>query len=105
MIKIGDKCHAKLQLLWIDIAGDATTVGSDDFNKMKCCEIHTDCYLYDIQELDGRKYVRTFASYQKKDDIGFGDRNVYPLEVFDKTSQVKINKAWKEMQKVNGKIQ
>ena len=35
----------------------------------------------------------------------FGDRNVYPLEVFDKTSQVKINKAWKEMQKVNGKIQ
>ena len=42
---------------------------------------------------------------KKKDDIGFGDRNVYPLEVFDKTSQVKINKAWKEMQKVNGKIQ
>tara|TARA_B100001109_G_scaffold190099_1_gene156746 strand:- start:104 stop:418 length:315 start_codon:yes stop_codon:yes gene_type:complete len=104
MIKIGDKVHAKLQLKWIDIAGDATTVGSDDFNKMKCCEIHTDCYLYDIQVIEGRNYVKTFASYQKRDDIGFGDRNIYPLEVFDKTSQDKINKAWKEMKKINDKV-
>ena len=39
MIKIGDRYHKKLNLMWIDIAGDATTVGPDDFNKMKCCEI------------------------------------------------------------------
>lgn len=99
MIKIGERFHKKLNLIWIDIAGDATTVGPDDFNKMKCCEIHTDCYLYDIQVIDGREYVRTFASYQVKDDIGFGDRNIYPFEVFDKLSQVKIKKAWKEMLK------
>lgn len=99
MIKIGNRYHAKLKLLWIDIAGDATTVGGDDFDKMKCCEIHTECFLYDLKTIDGREYVRTFASYQIKDDLGYGDRNIYPFEVFDKTSQVKIKRAWKAMEK------
>ena len=82
MITIGTNKHHRLKLTWIDIAGDSTTVSTDDFNKMKCCEI-----------------IRTFASYQVKDDIGYGDRNVYPIEVFTDDSQKRIRKAWKLMSK------
>ena len=99
MITIGTNKHHRLKLTWIDIAGDSTTVSTDDFNKMKCCEIITECFLYDIQVVDGREYVRTFASYQVKDDIGYGDRNVYPIEVFTDDSQKRIRKAWKLMSK------
>ena len=35
----------------------------------------------------GNEFVRTFASYQNEDDIGYGDTNVYPLSVFTKSSQ------------------
>jgi len=99
MITIGTTKHQRLRLTWIDIAGDSTTVSTDDFSKMKCCEIITECFLYDIQAVDGREYVRTFASYQVKDDIGYGDRNVYPIEVFTDESQKRIRIAWKQMNK------
>lgn len=99
MIKIGNNKHSRLKLVWIDICGDSTTIGPDDFNKMKCCEIVTECFLYDVIIIDSREYVRTFASYQVKDDFGYGDRNIYPIEVFTDESQKKIRKAWKSQKK------
>ena len=45
-------------------------------------------------EEDGREYVRTFASYSiKNNEYGYGDRNCYPVEVFDKSSQKAIREA------------
>jgi len=66
------------KLTWLDIVG----------------EIITEAYVYDIFVDDGREYVRTFASYQtKNNEFGFGDRNCYPIEVFDKRSQKAIREA------------
>jgi hypothetical protein len=50
-------------------------------------------------ESDGVEYVRTFASYQSDEDIGYGDRNVYPMEVFAIDSQRSIRNALKLMKR------
>jgi hypothetical protein len=96
IILIGDKQYTRLSLNWFDICGDATISGPDEFAKLKICSIHTEGYLYSLETIDGREVVKTFASYQCQDDIGFGDRNVYPMEVFSADSQKKIRKAWKK---------
>ena len=82
------------KLTWLDIVGDSTIAGENDYHNMKCAEIITEAYVYDIFEEDGREFVRTFASYQtKNNEFGFGDRNCYPMEVFDKRSQKAIREA------------
>ena len=71
------------KLTWLDIVGDSTIAGENDYHNMKCAEIITEAYIYDI-----------FASYQtKNNEFGFGDRNCYPMEVFDKRSQKAIREA------------
>jgi hypothetical protein len=82
------------KLIWNDITGDSTIQSETEFNNMKCAEIITEAYIYDVFEEDGREYVRTFASYSiKNNEYGYGDRNCYPIEVFDKSSQKAIREA------------
>ena len=64
------------KLIWNDITGDSTIQSETEFNNMKCAEIITEAYIYDVFEEDGREYVRTFASYSiKNNEYGYGDRN------------------------------
>ena len=98
-ITINNRAHAKLKLVWYDIVGDSSLGTDHEFERMKAARIITDCYLYDMFESDGVEYVRTFASYQSDEDIGYGDRNVYPMEVFNIDSQRSIRSALKLMKK------
>ena len=96
-ITINNKKHIYIKATWYDIAGCSTLENDFDFEKMKCARIVSWCFLYDIFEDDGIEYVRTFASYQNDGEIGYGDRNVYPLSVFTKSSQKLIRTAWTAM--------
>ena len=96
-VTINGHKHIFLKLNWIDIVGASTLEGDVDFQRMKCANITTEAYLYDTFELDGREFVRTFASYSLEDDFGYGDRNCYPIEVFDKRSQKAIRDALRLM--------
>ena len=98
-ITINNRAHAKLKLIWYDILGDSTVGTDHEFEKMKCARIITECYLYDMFESEGSEYVRTFASYQIEEEMGYGDRNVYPMEVFTIDSQRSIRNALKLMKR------
>tara|TARA_R110002012_G_scaffold8102_1_gene37534 strand:- start:2818 stop:3159 length:342 start_codon:yes stop_codon:yes gene_type:complete len=81
-------------LHWRDIAGDSTTVVSEDFEELVCAHIITIGYLYDTFIQDGERYVRTFASYEiKAGRAAFGDRNVYPMSVFTARSRKVLKQA------------
>ena len=97
-VTINNQKYFFLKLIWVDIVGASTLEGDTDFNKLKCATIITEAYLYDVFEEDGKEYVRTFSSYSI-DDPGYGDRNVYPMEVFDKCSQKAIRTARRAMLK------
>ena len=93
-VTINNTKYCFKKLTWFDILGDSTISSENEFDNMKCAEIITEGYIYDIIQEDGREFVRTFASYQVKDnEFGFGDRNCYPIEVFNKRSQKAIREA------------
>ena len=94
-IKLGDKTYPRIKIHWMDIAGDCTTVGKEDFEELACALIITEGYLYDTFEQNGTKYLRTFASYEPGQKPTFGDRNVFPLSVLTKESRETIKKAAK----------
>ena len=96
-VTINNKKHLWVKVEWLDICGNSALQSDYEFNKLKAARIVTEAYLYDLFEEEGNEFVRTFASYQNVDDIGYGDTNVYPLSVFTKSSQKRIRKAWKEM--------
>ena len=98
-VTINNKKHLFIKLTWLDIVGSSSLCTDYEFGKLKCATIITEAYLYEIFEDDGIECVRTFASYQNEDDIGYGDCNVYPMSVFTKSSQRAIRKAWKEVSK------
>ena len=91
-LELNGKKYPKVTLHWVDIAGDSTTVGSEDFEEMLCAHIVSEGYLYDTYEQDGKTYVRTFSSYEIAAKPAFGDRNVFPLSVFSKESKQIIKK-------------
>ena len=96
-VTINNKRHLWIKVEWLDICGNSALQSDYEFNKLKAARIVTEAYLYDLFEEEGNEFVRSFASYQNVDDIGYGDTNVYPLSVFTKSSQKRIRKAWKEM--------
>ena len=96
-ITLNNLKHIYIKVTWFDIAGCSTLENDFEFNNLKCAKIVSECYLYDIFQEDGIEYVRTFASYQNDGEIGYGDRNVYPMSVFTKSSQKRIRMAWKDM--------
>tara|TARA_R100000808_G_scaffold643_1_gene3273 strand:+ start:5367 stop:5681 length:315 start_codon:yes stop_codon:yes gene_type:complete len=92
-ISLGGKKYPLVHLEWVDIVGDSTTVGTEDFNDLVCAHIVTIGYLYGSFRRKGKEYIRTFASYEPGEKPAFGDRNVYPLSVFTPASKKTIRKA------------
>ena len=85
-IVLNDVIYPHVVINWIDIVGDCTTVAGDEFRELKCAEITTEGYLFDMFEENNQKFIRTFASYQDGISPAFGDRNIFPLSVLTKES-------------------
>lgn len=83
-IIVGDKKYYKYLIIWEDIVGDSSICDENTFNNMRVARIHTEAYIFKRTP----KYIYSFASYQNDDDIGFGDRNVYPRSVIKKISRI-----------------
>ena len=94
-IELGSKKYPRVKIDWMDIAGDCTTVGADNFEELTCALITTEAYLYDTFDQDGKRYLRTFASYEAGVNPSFGDRNVFPFSVLSKDSKDIVKKAMK----------
>ena len=54
-ITIDGQKYFFLKLRWVDIAGLSTLEGDTEFNKLKCANIITEAYLYDVFEEDGKE--------------------------------------------------
>ena len=82
---VGNKRYYKYKIIWEDIVGDSTLATSSEFRKLTCANIHTECWLFEKTD----NYVYSFASYYiEKDDIEFGDRNIYPRSVIKKMIRI-----------------
>ena len=84
-ITIGDKEYHKYLIVWEDICGDSTITDYNEFSKMTCADIHTECWIFEKNP----DYVYSFASYYESNgEIEFGDRNVYPRSVIKKMTRI-----------------
>ena len=82
---VGNKKYFKYKIVWEDIVGDTTLGTENDFNKMTCSEVFTECWVFKKTS----KYVRSFASYTiEEGEIEFGDRNIYPRSVIKKMVRI-----------------
>ena len=82
---VGNKRYYKYKIIWEDIVGDSTLATENEFSKMTCADVHTECWVFD-KTLD---YVYSFASYYiENGEIEFGDRNIYPLSVIKKMIRI-----------------
>ena len=72
-VVIKKKRYYFYKITWLDILGDAGHCTSFEFLGMKPSVMVTHAYLFE----KGRKYVWTFGSHEKDDEL-FSDRNVFP---------------------------
>lgn len=92
-LELNGKKYPQVTLHWMDIAGDSTTTYAENFEEMECAHIVTLGYLYDTFTKNGETYVRTFSSYEIASTPSFGDRNVFPLNVFTRESRQIITES------------
>jgi hypothetical protein len=84
-IVAGNKRYYKYKIIWEDIVGDSTLATPSEFRKLVCADVHTECWLFEKTPY----YIYSFASYWiEKDEIEFGDRNVYPRSVIKKMIRI-----------------
>ena len=82
---VGNKKYFKYKIVWEDIVGDTTLATENDFNKMACSAVVTECWVFKKTS----KYVCSFASYViENEEIEFGDRNIYPRSVVKKIIRI-----------------
>ncbi len=82
---VGKKRYYKYKIIWEDIVGDSTLATENEFSKMTCADVHTECWLFN-KTFD---YVYSFASYHiDNGEIEFGDRNIYPRSVIKKIIRI-----------------
>ena len=43
---IGGKRYYKYKIIWEDIVGDSTLATANDFIKMTCADVHTECWIF-----------------------------------------------------------
>ena len=72
-VVIKKKRYYFYKITWADITGDAGHATAHDFSGFLPSIMVTHAYMFSKD----RKYVRTFASYEKDDEL-FSDRNVFP---------------------------
>ena len=84
-IIVGNKKYYKYKIIWEDIVGDSTLATQNDFIKMSCADVQTECWIFEKTT----NYVYSFASYCiENDSIEFGDRNIYPRSVIKKMVRI-----------------
>jgi|TARA_R110000824_G_scaffold73499_6_gene187170 hypothetical protein len=82
---VGNKRYYKYKIIWEDIVGDSTLATENEFSKMTCADVHTECWIFD-KDTD---YVYSFASYYiENGEMEFGDRNIYPRSVIKKMVRI-----------------
>jgi len=82
---VGNKRYYKYKIVWEDIVGDSTLATENEFSKMTCADVHTECWIFD-KDTD---YVYSFASYYiENGEMEFGDRNIYPRSVIKKMVRI-----------------
>ena len=82
---VGNKRYYKYKIIWEDMVGDSTLATENEFSKMTCADVHTECWIFD-KDTD---YVYSFASYYiENGEMEFGDRNIYPRSVIKKMVRI-----------------
>ena len=82
---VGKKRYYKYKIIWEDIVGDSTLATENEFDKMSCADVHTECWIFN-KDVD---YVYSLASYFiEEGEIEFGDRNIYPRSVIKKMIRI-----------------
>ena len=88
-IEIDGVKYPRVTLNWYDITGDSSWAEVGDFKEFQCAEVVTEGFVFDIFEHEGKKFVRTFASYIEEGEDGptFGDRGCFPVDILRDESQ------------------
>ena len=88
-IEIEGVKYPRVTLHWYVSTGDSSWADVGEFREFQCAEVVTEGFVFDIFELEGRKFVRTFASYIEEGEEGptFGDRGCFPVDILTGDSQ------------------
>ena len=92
-VEIVGQRYPRITIVWRDIIGAGGFGDLKEFQELVCPTFITEGFLFDVFEEDGEKYVRTFASYQREDEAGFGDRNCFPYYVLTRKSRRDVEMA------------
>jgi hypothetical protein len=92
-VEIVGRKYPRVTIIWRDIIGAGAFGDLKDFRELVCPTFITEGYLFDVFEEEGKRYVRTFSSYQKDDEADFGDRNCFPFSVLSRKSQRDVEMA------------
>ena len=80
--------YPKVTIVWRDIIGDPVVSSLEACCELTCPTFITEGFLFDVfEEETGERYVRTFATYQSREEAAFGDRNCFPFCVLTHKSQ------------------
>ena len=93
LLEINGQRYPRITIVWRDIIGDPVVASEGESRELVCPTIISEGFLFDVFENDGERYVRTFATYQKEDEVAFGDRNCFPFCVLTTSSQRDVEMA------------
>lgn len=82
-VVINKKRYYFYKITWADITGDSGHATAHEFSGFMPSIMVTHAYVYEKD----RKNVRTFASYETKDEL-FSDRNVFPIGCITKMERI-----------------
>ena len=92
-VEISGRKYPRVTIVWKDIIGDPVVLNAEESRELVCPTIISEGYLLDVFEEDGKRYVRTFATYQREAEVAFGDRNCFPFSVLSRKSQREVEMA------------
>ena len=93
LLEINGQRYPRITIVWRDIIGDPVVASEGESRELVCPTIITEGFLFDVFEDNGERYVRTFATYQKEDEVAFGDRNCFPFCVLTSASKRDVEMA------------
>ena len=73
---VGKKKYYFYKIRWIDLTGDAGHKNEDEMDKLECCIMVTQGYIYKIDKK--KKTLTSFATFDEKEAV-FSDTNIFPL--------------------------
>jgi len=73
---VGKKKYYFYKIRWIDITGDAGHKNEEEMDKLECCTMISQGYIYKIDKK--KKTLTSFATFDEKEAV-FSDTNIFPL--------------------------